>query len=412
LKAFLLIVFLWMAAPAVNAGDVIIVDPAGPITTLSEAVRRAGPGDEIRVRPGWYLESGIIVSNSISISGEGYPVIEARDGGQILTILADGVTVEGLVLKGVATSFSDDRSAIRVERANGCVIRNNRFDDTFFGIYLARSSGCRIEDNRFEGRKAGQTKSGNGIHLWYSRDAVVSENIIEGHRDGIYLEFSRAVAVTGNKSSRNLRYGLHFMFSDSCRYEDNLFRKNDAGVAVMYSNNVEMRSNTFEENWGTSAFGLLLKDIADSRITDNVFRRNTVGIYAEGANRIEVLRNEFVENGWAVKLMANSIDSEFRHNNFLANTFDVTTNSRQSFSTFEENFWDAYRGYDLDRDGTGDVPFYPVRLFSLMVEQNEPSVILMRSLFVDLLDAAERVLPSLTPKAIVDQRPLVVSRKS
>ena len=412
MKHLLLIVLLWIAAPAANAGDVIVVDPAGPITTLSDAVRRAGPGGEIRVRPGRYLESGIIVTHSISIRGEGFPVIEARDGGQILTILADGVTIEGLVLKGVATSFSDDRSAIRVEEANGCIVRNNRFEDTFFGIYLARSAGCRIENNRFEGRKGGQTKSGNGIHLWYSRDTVVADNDIEGHRDGIYLEFSRAVAVSGNQSSRNLRYGLHFMFSDSCRYEENVFLKNDAGVAVMYSNNVEMRSNRFEENWGTSAFGLLLKDIADSRITDNVFRRNTVGIYAEGANRVEILRNDFIENGRAVKLMANSMASEFRHNSFVANTFDVTTNSRQSFSTFEENYWDAYRGYDLDRDGTGDVPFYPVRLFSLMVEQNETSVILMRSLFVDLLDAAERVLPSLTPKAIVDERPLVVSRKS
>ncbi|MEX0601489.1 MAG: NosD domain-containing protein, partial [Rhodothermales bacterium] len=165
--------------------------------------------------------------------------------------------------------------------------------------------------------------------------------------------------------------------------------------------------NRFVDNWGPSAFGLLLKDITDSRIEGNVIEGNTVGIYAEGVNRVQVMHNDFVENGRAVKLLANSMETEFRANNFVANTFDVTTNSRQSYSTFEGNYWDAYRGYDLDRDGTGDVPFYPVRLFALIVERNEPAIILMRSLFVHLMDAAERVLPTLTPKAVVDERPLM-----
>jgi len=86
-------------------------------------------------------------------------------------------------------------------------------------------------------------------------------------------------------------------------------------------------------------------------------------------------------------------------------TFDVATNSTRNYSVFDGNYWDAYRGYDLDRDGTGDAEFHPVRLFSLLVERNEPSVIFLRSFLVQLLDAAESVIPSLTPETLVDASP-------
>lgn len=387
------------------AQDVLRVETDGAISSVAEAVERAGRGDLVVIGEGTYVESKIVVDKPLTLRGETGAVLEARGGEQLITIVGDSVAIEGLRFRGISTSFVDDRSAVRVEGAAGCRIAGNQFDDAFFGIYLAKAEGCTIENNVFTASKESQTRSGNGIHLWYSTDVDIRRNRISGHRDGIYLEFSSRITVTDNSAWRNLRYGLHFMFSDDCRYVDNEFVDNDAGVAVMYSKRVEMVGNRFVDNWGSSAFGLLLKDITDSRIVGNEFRQNTVGIYAEGANRIEVLRNDFYENGRAVKIMANSVASVFRHNNFSANTFDVTTNSRQSFSTFEHNYWDNYRGYDLDRDGTGDVPFYPVRLFSLIVERNEPAVILMRSLFVDLLDAAERVLPTLTPKAVVDAQP-------
>ena len=103
--------------------------------------------------------------------------------------------------------------------------------------------------------------------------------------------------------------------------------------------------------------------------------------------------------------MANAIDNTFKENDFLDNTFDVATNSRQHFSTFEGNFWDAYQGYDLDGDGFGDVPHRPVRLFSVVAERNEPLLILLRSAFVRVMEAAEQVFPMLTPDALVDIKP-------
>ena len=155
---------------------------------------------------------------------------------------------------------------------------------------------------------------------------------------------------------------------------------------------------------------MLLKDITDSKITNNRFLNNSIAIFAENSNRIIVENNDFMENGWAVKIMANCLDNEFTGNNFIGNTFDVATNSRNNFSRFASNYWSGYRGYDLDRDGFGDVPFRPVRLFSLIVEQHSPALILQRSLFIDLLDMAENIFPVLTPETLVDEKPLLKER--
>jgi nitrous oxidase accessory protein len=87
----------------------------------------------------------------------------------------------------------------------------------------------------------------------------------------------------------------------------------------------------------------------------------------------------------------------------------MATNSRATSAVVSGNWWDRYRGFDLDRDGHGDVAFRPVRLFSLLVASHPPSMILMRSAFVDLLDTAERALPVLTPETLVDASPLMVA---
>ncbi|MEX0599740.1 MAG: NosD domain-containing protein, partial [Rhodothermales bacterium] len=230
---------------ALKGQTVVTVSPDGPISTIEEAVRTAEDGARIIVEAGRYRVTTVEIRKPVTISGEPGAVLVAVDGNQIFTVLADGVTIEGLTLRGISTSFIDDRAAIRIERSAGCRIANNFIDDAFFGIYLAKANDCVIAANVFTARKPTQTTSGNGIHLWYSEDIDIRDNRIRGHRDGIYLEFSSNVVVTNNEARRNRRYGLHFMFSDNCRYLDNTFAENDAGVAVMYSRDVEMMRNRF-----------------------------------------------------------------------------------------------------------------------------------------------------------------------
>ena len=383
----------------------IEVSPAGPVRTIAAALALAQPHARIIVRAGRYLEPTILVNTPVTITGDSGAVIDGEGQRQLMTITADDVTVRGLGFRNVGTSFVQDRAAIKVVGARDCVIEDNHVDDGFFGIYLSRAGRCRIARNTLRARGRTEVTSGNGIHLWSSDSITIEDNRISGYRDGIYFEFVRGSEIRGNVSERNLRYGLHFMYSDGCHYRRNLFRANGAGVAVMYAKDVEMTGNRFEQSWGSAAYGLLLKEITDSRVIGNRFIGNTVGLVAESANRLEAHDNDFVDDGWAVRLTASTADARFTGNNFIGNTFDVATNSRQAFSAFDGNYWDQYRGYDLDRDGRGDVPHHPVRLFSLIVEHNEPSLILLRSLFVRLLDVAERALPVLTPETLADEHP-------
>jgi len=106
-----------------------------------------------------------------------------------------------------------------------------------------------------------------------------------------------------------------------------------------------------------------------------------------------------------VKLGGSTTDGHFTRNDFLDNTFDVTTSSREPSTTFEGNYWSSYAGYDLNRDGVGDVPHPPVRLFAVIIERNPQSVILMRSMLSQILDVAERVMPALTPRLFLDVKP-------
>jgi nitrous oxidase accessory protein len=395
-----------VSADPSRIGADIVVAPGSAIPTLTAALRLARPHARIIVQAGIYREPPLVLDKPVTIQGEGSPTFEGGDH-NVFTITGDSVTLRGVVIRHVAATAAEDRAGIRLSGARYCTIENNELLDTFFAIYLARSSACRIAGNWIRGNAVVQGMSGNAIHSWNSSGLVIENNDLAGHRDGIYLEFTTGSRIANNRSTGNLRYGLHFMFSHHCEYADNTFSRNGAGVAVMFSDSVTMRHNRFERNWGSAAYGLLLKELRDSRIEQNRFANNTVGLWTEGTSRVMVTGNDFIANGWALRVLGDATENQFRGNHFAENSFDVGTTRGQNSNVFEGNYWDHYRGYDLDHDGFGDVPFQPVRLFSVFVQQSEPALILLHSFFIDLLDLAETVIPALTPETMMDHRPVM-----
>lgn len=236
---------------------------------------------------------------------------------------------------------------------------------------------------------------------------IISNNSLQGQRDGIYFEFVTNSRILFNNSHNNLRYGLHFMFSHNNLYKDNTFSGNGAGVAVMYSHRVTMIGNTFTLNQGESSYGILMKDISDSYVNGNLFSSNTIGIYMEGTSRIKVENNTFSSNGWAFRMQASCDDITVNRNKFIGNTFDVATNGNLVLNKFEMNYWDKYEGYDMNKDGVGDVPYRPVSLYSVIAERMPYSIMLFRSFMVMLLERTERAVPGLTPVDMKDDKPLM-----
>ncbi|SIT74862.1 nitrous oxide reductase family maturation protein NosD [Pontibacter indicus] len=398
---------VWLLGSPPALGDTLKVCRTCEHHSVKEAVRKAKAGDVVLVDGGLYLESGIEITQPISLIGRNNPVIDGRNTGQIITIKSSNVKVEGFTVQNVAVSYMRDDAAIRVADLENIQILNNTVLNTYFGIYLQNTDNSVVKGNVVRGESADKIESslGNAIHVWRSDNVEVSDNTAEGHRDGIYFEFVTNSRVHDNLSEGNNRYGLHFMFSDGNVYTRNVFRSNGAGVAVMYTRNIRMEHNTFEDNWGAASYGLLLKDISQSAILNNTFRRNTTGIYMESSSQLDITSNDFDRNGWAIRLLSSCIQDTFRLNNFTGNSFDVSTNGNPTMNLFENNYWDKYSGYDLDKDRTGDVPYRPVSLYSMLVERVPPSVMFMRSFMVDLMDSIERVLPSFIPESLVDNRP-------
>lgn len=378
--------------------------------SIKETIARAADHDTIRIEKGTYKEFEILVDKPLVIKGIGYPIVDGEKKGEIFKITSDNVTLDGLFVINVGVSYTKDNAAIRVVQSKNFLIQNMVLEQLFFGIYLEKSSHGKVYHNRIIGQAVDEYNSGNGIQLWYSKDVDVSKNHVQGTRDGIYLEFSDRITITDNTSMDNLRYGLHFMFSNNDVYSNNTFENNGAGVAVMFSKFITMKDNTFRKNWGTAAYGMLLKEINDAEISGNTFEENTIGINIEGSNRIQYHNNDFINNGWAIRVIGACYTNSFVGNNFLYNSFDISYNSKLNDNVFEGNFWSSYTGYDLDKDGVGDVPYRPVKLFSYIVNRTPETIVLLRSLFMDIIDFSERVSPVFTPDELKDIRPLMKIR--
>ncbi len=383
------------------------VCPQCRLKDIKEALSIAEEGDTIIVRGGTY-KGGLVIDRGVRLIGEDTPVIDGEGRYEVVKIVADNVVFEGFKVVNSGRSEIEDIAGIKVEDASNCVIRNNVLENNFWAIYLANASDCRVEGNRIRGPfKVGEAYSGNGIHIWHSRRILVKDNYITGHRGGIYFEFVEDSLIEGNVSEGNWRYGLHFMFSHRDRYVNNVFRRNGVGVAVMYTKKVLMKGNVFEKNWGGASYGLLLKAIDDSVVERNVFYKNTAGILMDECQRTRISENDFIENGWAFRIWANSAKNVISRNNFLGNTFDVATNSSENPNRIEGNYWSSYRGYDLNRDGIGDIPYRPVKLFSYIVKNNPAAAVLLKSFFVEILNVVEETLPAVISVSVEDPKPLM-----
>ena len=377
-----------------------------PYQQIGEAIAAARPFDTLVVKPGNYYEHTMAIDKPLHLTGEGKPRIDAQgEKVQIFIVMADSVTIEGFVLANVGVSYLSELAAVKVDRGRYGAIRNNDIDHCFFGIYLAYARHYQVENNRITGQAANEASAGNAIHAWKGSHLEIAHNTATGHRDGIYFEFVDDSRVHHNHSTDNLRYGLHFMFSNRDHYRYNEFRNNGAGVAVMFSKHIHMEKNRFVRNWGGASYGLLLKEISDGEIIGNHFVRNTTGILAEGANRILIEKNQFTLNGTALDMKGNGLDNRVLANNFLANTFEVVTNSQRNNNEYDYNYWSSYAGYDLDRNGVGDEPYRPVNLFARITDQIPAATLLLNSFFVSLLELSERVFPDIIPVALIDEHP-------
>ncbi len=407
MKRLYVLILAFLLSMSVH-GAVRICAPADGAKGIQAALNGASPYDTIIVKPGSYRQVELHILKPLTFLAEPGVILNGEHTFQVVTIRASHVQISGFEIVNTGYSDMHELSAIRVENAMDVVVSENVIRDAFFGIYLANSKGCRIVRNKIYGKAMTEATSGNGIHLWKCNHLYICYNYVRQHRDGIYFEFTSGSTIGHNTSTKNLRYGLHFMFSNNDGYFYNRFFDNGSGVAVMYSRNVKMQFNQFNDNWGAAAYGLLLKEITTGDIAFNDFKRNTTGIYMEGSSDCRVHYNSFRANGWGLRVQGDCFNDSIKANNFEGNTFDFATNAERNMNVIDNNFWDRYSGYDLDRDQKGDVPYYPVTLFGRLTETYPVMVLFLHSFLIDVLNKAEGALPILTPQAFGDLHPRLI----
>ncbi len=388
-------------------GDASVLRVRPVSNAIHAAISKAHNGDTIVILNGVYREHDIIVQKKLYITGQLFPIIDGENRYQVFLIKCDSVTIKGLQIQNVGKASMTDMAGIKIINAKGVVVDNNKLLNDTFGVYLQSAAFCNISNNIIHSDFKDELNGGNGIHAWRSDHLSISGNTISGQRDGIYFEFVTESKIVLNRSSGNARYGLHFMFSHHDTYTKNVFSNNGAGVAVMYSKGVIMHDNEFFHNWGDASYGLLLKEITDSKISGNRFIKNTIGLHMEGTTRVDVTQNLFQDNGWAARVQASCSGSNFTRNNFIGNSFDVATNGTMMLNNFDSNYWDKYDGYDLNKNNIGDVPYYPVSVYSVVTEKVPSAMILYHSLLTDIMDQVEKVLPTVIPDKLKDEHPLI-----
>lgn len=404
LKCFMVLFLGILFTPLLKAEN-ISVGKNKTYQTIRAAIDASKNGDTITVYPGIYKEHDLSLDKNVYLKGIDHPTIDGENITTVISVHANGATIDGFKIINSGISQRSDLAGILIVDSYHVVIKNNKVSNNQFGIYSQHSRSCTIKDNIINSNAKNEVLSGNGIHAWRSDSLLIIGNHVSGHRDGIYFEFVTNSLVWRNISRKNIRYGIHFMFSHHDTYISNIFEKNESGVAVMYTNHVHMYNNYFLDNWGAAAYGILLKDITDSDISGNHFSHNTTAIEMEGGNRNNLYKNTFNNNGWAIKISASSIENNIYDNNFFSNTFDIATNGTMVVNTFNGNYWDKYEGYDLNRDGVGDVPYHPVSMYSMIIQSNPAALMLFRSIIVSLLDKTEKLLPGITPENLKDDRP-------
>jgi nitrous oxidase accessory protein len=201
------------------------------------------------------------------------------------------------------------------------------------------------------------------------------------------------------------------MYCQSTQLIGNLFTRNVAGCAIMFTDHLLVERNAIVHNRGPRTYGLLLRDCSSGRFSGNQLVDNTIAIFMDDSNRNRIQGNLVQDNGWGILLFSSSTENRFSGNTFVNNDYPVALDMRYSDNRFDDgragNYWSENAAYDLDGDGRSDIPYSPVSAFAFLSKQYPDLSVLARSPAVAALSVAERVIPALRPSEAVDRFPLV-----
>jgi nitrous oxidase accessory protein len=382
------------------------VAPGGDLAARLSA---AAPGAAFCLEPG--IHPGPLRVAGATLWGPRDAVIRSTGVGTTIRLEGSGAALLGVTVDGSGGRFDQLDAGIHVTgtgaRVEGVAIRN-----AAFGILVERASRARVIGNEVTGDpRQPLGLRGDPIRLWEAYDCLVEDNLVRDGRD-VVLWYAGRNRVARNRI-RGGRYGAHLMYSHENAIEANRFVGNVTGVFVMYSRNVAVRGNLFADSQGAAGVGLGLKESGGLSVEDNWFVHNRIGLYVDTSplwpddrNRFE--GNAFHLNDVAVSFLGRASGNRFAGNGFRDSRVQVQVEGHGDAlaADWRDNAFDDYAGFDLDGDGTGDVPYELRSLTSDLVTHAPMLAFFHGTPALALAEAIGRIVPLFEPRLVlVDPAP-------
>ena len=429
------------ALPVVTVAAERVVSPTdGP---LQEIVAEAAPGDVVILQAGDY-SGPVVVDKPLVLAGKAGAIVTGNGTGSVIAITAPGVTVRGLRVTGSGMDLTLRDSGIYADKtATGAVIEENTVTGNMFGIYLYGAVDSIARNNKVIGLKSGRmSQVGSGITVWNAPGAKVIGNDISFGRDGIATTASKKNVFSGNRFS-DLRFAIHYMYTNDSVVSDNVSTGNSVGYAIMFSNRLEITGNISD---GDRDHGLLLNSANSSDISQNVVigrmqpinRWLSAGVqsgehgvpqsdeevdatkgerlgpekcvFMYNANRNHFTDNRFEGCSIGIHFTAGSEGNTVSGNAFIANRNQVKYVGTRYIDWSSEgrgNYWSDNPAFDLNGDGLGDNPYRPNDLIDRVLWTSPQAKVLTTSPAVQVIRWAQSQFPALLPGGVVDSHPLM-----
>jgi nitrous oxidase accessory protein len=376
--------------------------------SVVEALSHAAPGDTLHLAKGVFKGGLVIDKPRLTIEGEAGATIDGNETGNVITIDAPEATIRGLNIQRSGLSLIGKNSGIFVDRTGDRArIEDNHLTDNLITIYLDGPRDVIVRHNQIYGlQQLRRTERGPAVSLWNTPGSAIIDNDIRHGRDGVFSVSSKDNLIRGN-SFQDLRFAVHFMYTNDSEVADNKSAGNNVGYVLMYSDRLNVHDNVTEQD---RDHGFLFNYANNSRVEGNVARGSDKCVFIYNASKNRFAGNWFEGCAIGVHFTAGSEQNEITGNAFVNNRRQVMyvgTRLLDWSSHGRGNFYSDNPAFDLDGDGIADTAYRPNDLVDQVIWRAPAAKILLNSPALQVVRWAQAQFPAIHPGGVIDTAPLM-----
>ncbi|WP_371225647.1 nitrous oxide reductase family maturation protein NosD [Roseovarius sp. 2305UL8-3] len=375
---------------------------------LANAIAGANPGDVLFLQPGRHI-GAVTIDRPLTITGTHDAIVDGAGQGTVITIDASDVAVSGLTVTGSGLDSQELDAGIKIlKKADRALVEDNRVLGNLHGVDVHGGHDAIVRNNEIEGTQQRRMNDrGNGIYIWNSPGTVVEGNSVRWGRDGIFSNTSRK-GTYRNNLFRDLRFAVHYMYTNDSEVSGNVSIGNHLGYAIMFSNRVVVKDNL---SLSDISHGVMLNYANNADVSGNLVRGGADRCtFIYNAHKNLIYDNRFEGCNIGVHFTAGSERNVLTGNAFIRNRTQVKyVGTRDIEWSFEGrgNYWSDHPGFDLGGDGIADSVFRPNDLMDHILWSQPAASLLTGSPAVQLIRWGQSSFPTTLPGGVVDSAPLM-----